>query len=144
MKIHIKGMLTDRKKIQYDLYISSKQVAHYIVKLIQFPDAAAKNHWVKEIYACLSDVHKLKGSNKLPSAKFIYREISAHNDMLPTLVSYIRDEEPDEIFHYVGPYDCLQYLEEYEHWLANNLSVAGYVTLFQVKQKLTEMGLLYM
>ena len=93
--------------------------------------------------SCISaDVHKFKGSNKLPSAKFICREISAHNDMLPAFISYVQDEEPDEIFGDVSPVDCLQYLEEYEHWLANNLSMVGHVTLAQIKQKLKEMNLL--
>ena len=142
MKLYIKGMFTDKRRISYQLFVSADKVVEHLMKLIQFPQAQAKNHWADEIHAFCHRVHRLKGSNKYPSFKFIYNEISSYNDILHSYITYARDTEPDEYFYDVPEHECLPTIDEYEKWLADMLSRYGEVTQQQVKQELAKLRLL--
>ena len=142
MKLYIRAMAYERRRILDDLYRQSDQVIEHIIKMIQFPEAYAVNHWAKEIHAYCHSVERMKGSNKYPSAKLIYKQMSGHNDILPAYIQYAHDTEPDEYFHDVPPHECLPYVEAYEKWLAQMLSQYGQVSLAQVLDELKKLGLI--
>lgn len=135
-------MSTDKKTVHYNLFNASKPMVQHLIKLIEFPEARAKNHWAKEVHAFLNDVPRLKHTKKLPSAKFIYSEISCYNDVLEGIIRFALDTEPDEHFANAPPEECIPILEDYEMWLAQKLSSEGYVTWSEVNQKLEDIGLL--
>lgn len=139
---HIKAMSTDKKKIEYILFAASKPLIEHLVRLVEFPNAYASGHWVKEVCAFCHDVPRLKGSNRYPSEKFIYTQLSSYNDVLDNIIRSMQDIEYDEEFIDADPEYVLRIVESYQKWLAHELSQNGQVSLAQVREKLHELELL--
>ena len=139
---YIKAMSTDKKKIEYILFAASKPLVEHLVKLIEFPNAYATQHWVKEVCAFCHDVPKLKGSNKYPSEKFIYTQLSSYNDVLDNIIRSMQDIEYDEEFIDADRDYVLKLVDSYLHWLSHILSQDGQVTLTQVKEELHKLQII--
>lgn len=142
MKLYIKGMSTNKRRIEDLLFTAGDTLVEHLMKLIQCPNAQARNHWTTEIYACLHDVPKLKGSNKYPSAKLIYNQLSSRNDILDHYSHYVKEIESDEYFKDVPPHVCLEYIDQYLLWISDMLSRYGEVSSAQIREKLKDIHIL--
>jgi len=135
---YIVAMSVDKQKIQNDLIDSGKQTVLHIIKLVLYPDSPSVNHWKQEIYSFLHDVPKLKGSNKIPEASFIFNAISSWDDMIDKLVIEVQDEEEVESSVEVNIDQLQTMISEYHRWAADELSSSGILRRSDVYSKIDE------
>lgn len=135
MKRYIKGMSDTRGNIASILDDNALIVISHIIKLYSYPDNQSKNHWIEEIYSAIHRVKTLKSNHKYPSADFIFKSMWEDSN-------YRRfDKEYSIIMEDYGESDVSKsYVKSlvlnYLHWLADNLSEYGAVSMTEVKHYL--------
>ena len=137
MKLYVRGFSQYKNKIYDKLSNASEQIDEHIIRLLLYSNDSHVNHWMNEIWSFLYKVDKLKGKNKWPSEKFIYDAISCHNDIIDALVVGVKDKEANLFPNNISYSRILSALEEYQRWLAVNLSKYGQVAQADVKYELT-------
>ena len=127
-----------QKEIYRKLTSASEQIDKHIVRLLIFPNCRYEKHWKDEIFAFLSDINKLKGKNKWPKAKFIKDALAVHNDILQSYIYFVTDVESQFTPVNVELDVIESAVEDYQDWIAAELSTKGYVRLSEVHTKLDE------
>lgn len=138
MYIYIRAMSEAQSKIYDKISSVANQIDMHIMKILFYPDSEYVDHWMHEIWSFLSMVGKLKGSNKYPKASFIKKSLAVYNDMIDVMMELVLDEESDLAPLDVTPQEIKQCLNEYQNWLASELSAHGAVRQSDVKSKLKE------
>lgn len=138
MYIYIRSMSEAQSKIYDKITSVANQIDMHIMKILFYPDSPFVDHWMHEIWAFLSMVGKLKGSNKYPKAAFIKKSLAVYNDMPEALMQLVWEDESDLDPLDVSVHDIERCLNEYQDWLASELSANGFAKQAAVKAKLKE------
>lgn len=138
MKMYIFAMSEYKKEIYRKLTSASEQINEHIIRLLLFPHCKYENHWKNEIYSFLFRIDRLKGKNKWPSAKFIKEALAVHNDILQNYVLPVIEQESEFTAANIPLSTIEAAINEYQDWLADNLSKSGIVSLADVHTKLDE------
>ena len=82
-----------------------------------------------------------KGYNKLITSKFVYSCVAEDNSFIPSLIQICKEEMCISL---QKPIDLpesyvIAAVEEYQHWLADQLSSQGIVTRKEVQVAITEL-----
>ena len=114
-----------------------------IAQLYIFPHADARKHWRHEVWEKFPRIHKFKGSNKLPSQKFIYENSwEIDKDNVQDAINWAIGKE-----YKLTPRDDIDIAElsfimqEYFTWLSKNLSTSIVLIERKTLEKLDELGL---
>lgn len=127
MFIYIRSMSEAQSRIYDKLAEHSWGIDEHLIKLLLLPNCKEAEHWKREIVKFVDRVDKLKGKNRYPSAKFIKKCLSVHNDMTSDLLRKVRSElkEPNKRPVTSDEVSCV--LEQYQDWLASELSAHGLI-----------------
>lgn len=136
MKIYIRSMSEYQSKIYDNLVSASNQVNMHLIRLLLYPDSRFVDHWMHEIWSFLYRVDKLKGSNKYPKAKFIRNALAVHNDTVENYIAVVKDLESELEPADVNIEDVIKLIEQYQAWIAEQLSKQGVVLQNDVKHAL--------
>lgn len=136
MKIYIRAM-SDKKEVIYRrISDPSDKIIEHIVKLLLYPDSQYCNHWKQEIYSFLNRIPTLKNNGKYPKADWIYRALTIYNDQIDVIVSDVKEEYSSLHAKDISIQEITYSIEEYQKWLANELSSKGRVKSQEVYQAL--------
>lgn len=142
MKVYIRGMALSRNALGNWIDNHTFQVMVALAQLYLFPQGTRK-HWRTEVWEKLSRMHKLKMTNKLPSADFIFKYSFTRNlDNIASALQYAKDKEHDlkpkesEVYG-----DFYQIVEDYFMWLAGELSHYETLAITDVLSELDRLGL---
>ena len=135
MYIYIRSMSEEQSRIYDKLTNASDKIVEHIVKLILYPDAQEYNHWKGEIFSFLWKVDKLKGKNKYPSEKFLYKALSTHTDNVEVYLDVIKHMYKDQPRN-ISTELATECVDLYMSWLAVNFSSKGSVRPDDVYVKL--------
>lgn len=138
--MYILAMSRNKKDIKYYLQDRADKVFVHICKILLYPKSPYVGHWEHEIYAFISNIQKLKGSNKLPSKSFIQNILLQELDsMIGIYMKQAIADEDDADFTDVDESYANKICEQYVIWLAEKLSTDGFVSNKDVKAKLHEL-----
>lgn len=114
-----------RRDILEDLDNKSTELVLHLVKIILFRTRGNLKHWCDELYGFVPAVDRLKGSNKYPSADFIYRALwnGPSKNLLRTIVAVKNsyDYKPYKVSTEV----VSNYIQLYLQWASEELSQHG-------------------
>ena len=135
-----------KRKIEDDLSDITTLIIEHIIKLILMGDNTAFGHWKKEIANFLSDIDKIKGSNKFPSKKqlmnwtyYKQKDLLSDNIRMKGKINNIV-----KYYDIVSDISTIQYISKiinefcflYFDWLTDILSKQGYVNFTDIYNKL--------
>lgn len=138
MYIYIRSMAEAKNKIYNKLTAKAPEINKHIIKLILFPNHTAYNHWKQEIYSFANQVQFVKGKNKFPKEKFILECLSIANDQTERYIDWIVKEYKDSTPEYAYPGQIQSAIEEYQKWVAHELSTQGFIVSYDAYDKLDE------
>lgn len=126
----------------------AEEIEEHMVKLMLAPDSQTRNHWIGEIASQINSVKRMTKDNKYPSSdmifKWLYTEQLTEIDDFQRFQAMVDDicecenlSFPADIYSFHSEYKAL--LETYYRWLADNLSVSGYVKRSQAIEILNEL-----
>lgn len=138
--MYILSMSRSRKDIKYYLQDRADKVFVYICKILLYPKSPYVDRWEYMIYAFISNIQKLKGSNKLPSKSFIQNILLQELDnMIDIYLKQAIADEDDADFADVDESYANKICEQYVIRLAEKLSIDGFVSNQDVKAELNEL-----
>lgn len=133
-------MSRSKKGIKYYLQDRADKVFVHICKILLYPESPYVDNWEHEIYVFISNIQKLKGSNKLPSRSFIQNILLQELDsMIDIYIKQAIADEDDANFADVSESYANKICEQYVIWLAEKLSTDGFVSNRDVKAELNEL-----
>lgn len=138
MYIYIRSMSESQTEVYRRVSDQAVNILEHLIKVIEYPDAQEVNHWKQEIYAFLNDVKKLRGTNKLPKSKLIFKGLSVSNDMIDKFIGRVHRTNKGLRSRNLDTSVILKCVEEYQHWLADSLSKEGLVDPDDVYSKIDE------
>ena len=143
MKMYIRGMALSRSDLGNWIDNHTFQVMVALAQLYLFPSGTQRKHWRIEVWEKLSRMHKLKMTNRLPSADFIFKNSFGRNKgNISDALQYAKDKEHDLIPQASEVYgDFYQVVEDYFMWLAGELSHSETVVMQDVLNELDRLGL---
>ena len=139
---NIWGMSDKRKDLGAWIEDHTKQVMIAITQLYLFPNGN-RTHWRKEVWEKFYEMHRLKGSNKLPSAKFIFENsFKVHSRMIQNHVKFVisKEDQYDPIED-IDLNQLFQIEKDYFIWLSSKLSKEDFVSKTDVLDELDKLGL---
>ena len=148
MKIYITAHAKSIRDIKSSLVNHVDQIEENFIKLLIAPNVTTRNHWQGEIASQIYKIRKTTGRHKLPSASDIYKWV--YTEQLPELTDKRRFKKMVTVICNIENFeypDNLEYLHEqfldkisqYYEWLANELSIDGFVDRFDIFNKLDEL-----
>lgn len=138
MFIYIKSMSEAQSRIYDNLTAVSKQIDMHIIRLLLYPDSKYVDHWMHEVWSFLFDIDTLKRKNTYPKASFIKKALSTHNDILGNYVKIVKSLESELTPQRIDLATVEYCVEEYQDWIAEQLSKYGYVEQKDVKEVLQD------
>lgn len=131
-----------RAEIGYIIDAHTYQVMVHLAKLYLFPGARERNHWCHEVWVHFKGLPKLKPTNKLPDAHFIFeRSWEANVDYLSDAIEdAIKDEDSLTPRSDCNAAELSAIMDQYFTWLSSKLS-CGPLHGSDVYPKLDELGL---
>lgn len=142
MKLYIRGMALSKSNLGNWIDNHTFQVMVALAQLYLFPQGTRK-HWRTEVWEKLSRMHKLKMTNKLPSADFIFKYSFIRNKHnIANALQYAKDKEQDLLPKDSEVYgEFYQIVEDYFMWLSGELSQNDTVDIQSVLSELDRLGL---
>lgn len=138
--MYILSMSRTQKDIKYYLQDRADKVFVHICKILLYPESPYVDRWEYMIYAFISNIQKLKGSNKLPSRLFIQNILLQELDgMIDIYLKQAVADEDDADFADVNESYANKLCEQYVIWLAEKLATDGFVSNQDVKAELNEL-----
>lgn len=118
-------------------------VTQALTQLYLFPNSQYENHWRQEVWAGFHTMKRLKGTNKLPSATFIYDNIWGRipermNSLMKRVIYHEHDLQPRAQYSEV---ELETLISNYFIWISNELSKSDVLYAEEVYQKLDELEL---
>lgn len=114
----------------------SMQIIRHLIKIYLYSDDISINHWITEIYSCLNEVKLVKGTNKPPKAKYIYKytyllnENYARNVVRAVIGDYKPVEYDDSLFEFIS---------DYFKWLSEQLSMYQSIAYPDTKSSIVQL-----
>ena len=142
MKLYVCGMSMSRGNLGAWIDNHTFQVMVALAQLYLFPTGTRK-HWRTEVWEKLSRMHKLKMSNRLPTADFIFKHSFTKNkNNIANALQYAKDKEQNLTPRASEVYgDFYQIVEDYFLWLAGQLSQNNTIEIHSVLKELDRLGL---
>lgn len=144
-QINIYAMSVSRKDLASEIETNTRIIFEHIAKLYYFQnDKDDINHWRGEVYSYFNQIKRLKGSNKFPSADFIFNNTYEVNTdsiqicMDDVYEDYSVNHVPTREYNI---YDYTNIVKDYYEWLSTILSQRGRVSRNSVYAKLESLGL---
>lgn len=145
MKRYIYAFSQSRKEIERMLYGHTKQIIENICKLVLMPNHSARAHWMKEIASQLYDIDKLSTNNRYPTKKQIFdwsykkqQDLVSDVNRMRIMMRHLKTEyniesymEPS-MFSEIADTICVEYFT----WLAEKLSIDGFVPYVDIYEML--------
>lgn len=134
-----------KQDIKLRLWDQSEYVITHLLCIYFWPNLEYVSHWISEVYSGIPTVPKMKHNNKYPSSKDIYEstfggvedtfvyQFDTYKDIV--LSKEDKLEEPENL----NPNKIHDYLNDYFHWLSNELSKNGKVTKVHIEDKIHEL-----
>ena len=142
MKVYIKAMSMKRADLRDYIESHTRQVFIALTQLYLFP-SGNRVHWRKEVWDKFSEMHTMKPTNKLPSAKFILdNSFEIYKNKIPDIIERVIDKE--EMYTPIGNIDdyALRILiQDYFTWLSNYFSQKEMLSKSDVLDELDKLGL---
>lgn len=140
MKRYIRAMSTAKRILVLRIQDKSEILSEHLTKMYLYPEADCLTHWMQEAWAFFHSVPKLKHNNKLPSAKFIYENISVYIDQPESLIRIVKGSEKDLYTDRDNDVEGLvQFMEAYFSWISEELSKNESVTEPEAVDKLSDL-----
>lgn len=136
MKRYIRSFAVTKREVQADLRAAARVVIEHLIKIFLYPHAQETGHWKREVAAALNDVPKMKGSNKLPKAKFILDSSwMAWEDVFDRKVEVVKE---DMIEHPIDADVDVLYgaIDDYFNWISNELSQFGSISFTSIYREI--------
>ena len=127
MYIYIRAMSEAQAEVYRRVSDQAVRIVEHVIKLLEYPNAQEYNHWKQEIQAFLNEVPKLRGSNKFPKSKLIYKGLTRSNDVIDKLIGRAHRKYKDKTPLFLDNDVILAAVEEYQHWLSEMLSREGII-----------------
>lgn len=131
-------MADTKKEITESIHNKEWMISEHLIKCMLYPKSENINHWKVELYGFVHNVNKVKGTNKYPSYKQLYKWVlnRFEDSLLDRIDGYVSD--------ITRKYGNVEYnkqmlydkIIEYFKWLLQNLSEKGYVTRQEVSDKI--------
>jgi len=124
--------------IYTELRNSSKQLIINMIKFMLYPNSQQAGKWKYNIYSALNDIEKLDKHDIYPDPQFIKKAISARNCNVSGYIRQITQltrENPRNI----SLYTITRVINNYQNWIATQLSMNGVVDIEEVDAKLTKL-----
>lgn len=136
-------MAAGRKDVAADLEEHTMPTMTAICQVYLFPGTPYDNHWRNEVWEKLHSVKVFRGTHRLPSAEFIYKNtFDTDKQYIKQVVQYTIDKEYELKPRENIDYDFLEdIMDKYFQWLSDILSRDRVVGLQDVRLKLKELGL---
>ena len=138
MYIYIRAMSEPQAEAYRRISDQAAKILEHIIKLVEYPEAQETNHWKQEIFGFLNEVRKLRGSNKFPKSKLIYKALTVSNDMIDKFIGRVHRTYKDMIPRNLPEDIILSAVEDYQKWLAEQLSKEGILDPDDIYNKLDE------
>ena len=135
---HIFAMALPKKEVAARLDEVTRPLTQHLIKIMLWPGSRDAAHWRQEIYNFLHNVSKIKGTNKFPSANFIYKHtIGSNTDLISVWHDHIVDDYIAQ--HGSSRWGFDEYaIQDYFRWLAGRLSEVGEVSRREVYAAIDE------
>lgn len=141
MKRYVYAMSKSKSDLGDYFESRTRPVIEHLIKLYLYPGHESTIHWRREVANFLNSTDTLKGSHKLPTARFIlHNTIDVH---LPFIQSYARQV----VYEYGGSsywpaeLDALSTnIKNYFVWIANRLSKEPQVSYPEIYEWLERNG----
>lgn len=142
MKVYIQSMSMNRGDLREYIESHTRQVIIALAQLYLFP-SGSRVHWRKEVWDKFNEMHTLKFSKKLPSAKFIMdNSYAVYINRITGLLQYAIDKEEDYTPIKSIDEEAFRVLvHDYFLWLAEKLSQNEFLNKTEVLAKLDQLGL---
>lgn len=150
MKRYIYSMATSRSELGDYFESHTRVIMENLIKLYLYPYDESVMHWRREIANQLNCTDKLKGSHKLPSAKFIFKNTyEEHSRYIPRYIECVIEKygEPRSLSHsstsdsFSGVEELLiRSIRNYFLWISAELSDQPQLTYSSIYKYLEEHG----
>ena len=134
-----------RKELLTNLPKQGDFAITHLLCIYFWPNTQYVGHWISEVYSALPAISKMKGNNKFPKAKDIYHKLFGIREdifveQFDIYVDLVANKEPDlQIPTNLNANKIHDYLNDYFHWLSNELSKNGKITKVDVEDKIHEL-----
>lgn len=129
----------NKSEIEYNLHNKAEGVHEHLLRCFMYPNHESFNHWCNEIYSFISRIQKLKGSNKLPSARWIFNNTcKVVNDRTEQKVIHVIEQDYGPQESNYSAHQIAHMIELYFLWLSIQLSTVGVVSKSNVRNVILE------
>ena len=145
MKRYIFANAKYKDEIEDMIQDATPQIIEPLAQLYLFPDTEICRHWRQEVWNRIPTMPLLKGRNKLPSAKLIFKNsYELFQFDIDAIVQQALDHESDLIPDYerlANMYQFKKLVRTYFTWLSEYLSKHKVVNPTDVYNELDNLGL---
>lgn len=144
MKRYMYSMSKSKSDLGDYFESATRPIIEHLIKLYLYPDNASVNHWRREVAKFLNSSDTLKGSHKLPSAKFIVdNTFKVHQHFIPgymkqILYLYRRHTADIDALNHIDA--ITQQICKYFEWIANKLSHEAQIPFPEIYEYLETHG----
>lgn len=136
----IYGFAESKRRLEIRLSDAVDRIQEHLIKCLVYHDSDSLPHWKSEIRGFFPRIKKLSGSNKYPSAKFIFNNTwmlveDTSDDMYLSIIKWYPDLTPNN----VTPGQVYKLSEDFFIWWSNELSTTGVIELSKLSNKVDEL-----
>lgn len=126
MRIYIGRMTESQANIYHIVSSKADIILENIIRLMMYPTAPDCKDWKVQIYSALNRVPALS-SKKLPRSDLLFKALSSYNSVADSIMWQIEWLEKSLTPVNLCPHEIIHIAEQYQHWLADELSANGIV-----------------
>lgn len=131
-----------RADIKNKLRNSEEQRIQNLMMIYIWKDKITVTHWTSELFGVCHNISKTK-KNKFPKYDFILQNIwrcweDCYYDWFPGLIDITEWKEHRKVPDFSKD-DLYSFMKEYHEWLAERLSIKGFITFNDVKSIITKL-----
>ena len=143
MKKYIFGMSKSRRDLGAWIEDHTFPAMCVLAQLYLFPNVSTRKYWRQELWSKFNSMHILRGTNKLPSATFIYdNSWGVNENFVQDAVNWaIVHEENLTPIDYIDVDELSAIMGTYFDWLSKKLSKSKFVLPKDVYETLDGLGL---
>lgn len=145
MKRYIMCMSKSRSEIRDRLENVATQCMTHIAKIWLFPTSESQKHWKREVWAFYNEIDRMKPTNKVPSAKFIFNSSwGLKNHLKEKAIQRAVDSEetliPDK-YRLNNLQILYDNMEKYFKWMSETLHNEELISLEAVMKEFGRLGM---
>ena len=134
-------MWMSKRRLHNYLAANNIDMLKALIKLIMYPYAPNMASLILEVHDSAYICPVSKGYSKLITSKFVYDCVAEDNSFIPSLIQICKEEMCISLQKPIDLHESyvIAAIEEYQHWLADQLSSQGIVTRKEVQEAITEL-----